>query len=72
LNFRQPAEPPSSNQSLSGGSVGFAYASFLLGMADSGTVSTLQDPQFLKISWGTFAQDSWKVSRKLTLELGIR
>ena len=56
----------------SGGSIGFPYASFLLGMVGSGTVSTPQDPQFRKISWGTYAQDSWKVTRNLTLELGIR
>ena len=71
LNFSssQSALP---NVTTSGGSIGFPYASFLLGMVSSGTVSTPQDPQFLKISWGTFAQDSWKVSRNLTLELGFR
>ena len=72
LNFSNQQTALPSNQTLSGGSVGFAYASFLLGLANNGTVSTLQDPQFLKISWGAFAQDSWKVSRRLTLELGVR
>ena len=60
------------NVTTSGGSIGFNYASFLLGLVSNGTVSTPQDPQFLKLSWGTFAQDSWKVSRRLTLELGVR
>lgn len=71
LNFSnsQTALP---NVTTSGGSIGFPYASFLLGMVSSGTVSTPQDPQFRKISWGTFAQDSWKVTRTLTLELGLR
>jgi hypothetical protein len=63
---------PSNGLSLSGGTVGFAYASFLLGMADSATVSSPQDPQFTRVSWGFFAQDSWKVSRKLTLVYGLR
>ena len=72
LNFTNNQTSLPSNPSLSGGSVGFPYASFLLGMVDNGTVSTPQDPQFLKISWGLFAQDSWKVSRRLTLELGVR
>jgi hypothetical protein len=60
LNFSNRETALPSNQSLSGGSVGFPYASFLLGLVDTATVSTPQDPQFLKISWGTFAQDSWK------------
>ncbi|MDQ1474619.1 MAG: hypothetical protein QOJ99_6099 [Bryobacterales bacterium] len=72
LNFNTQQTALPSNQSLSGGNVGFAYASFLLGLADSGTVSTAQDPQFLKTSWGAFAQDSWKVTSRLTLELGVR
>ena len=63
---------PSNGQSLSGGTVGFAYASFLLGRVNNATVSTPQDPQFVKVSWGSFAQDSWKVSRRFTLEYGIR
>ncbi|HYP12898.1 MAG TPA: hypothetical protein VEQ63_03155, partial [Bryobacteraceae bacterium] len=72
LNFSNNQTSLPSNPSLSGGQVGFPYASFLLGMVDNGTVSTPQDPQFLKLSWGLFAQDSWKVSRKLTLEYGFR
>ena len=72
LNFSNNQTSRPSNPSLSGGSVGFPYASFLLGMVDNGTVSTLQDPQFLKISWGTFAQDKWKVTRRLTLDYGLR
>ncbi|MCU1327524.1 MAG: hypothetical protein JWN34_2894, partial [Bryobacterales bacterium] len=60
------------NVNPTGGTLGFAYASFLLGMVNSGTVSTPQEPQFRKVSWGTFAQDSWKVSRRLTLEIGLR
>jgi hypothetical protein len=71
LNFSN-AQTSLPNVTTSGGSIGFPYASFLLGMVSSGTVSTPQDPQFRKISWGTFAQDSWKVTRSLTLELGIR
>ena len=72
LNFATQQTALPSNQSLSGGTVGFAYASFLLGLADSGTVSTAQDPQFLKQSWGAFAQDSWKITNRLSLELGVR
>ncbi|MCU1326189.1 MAG: hypothetical protein JWN34_1559 [Bryobacterales bacterium] len=72
LNFSTQQTALPSNQNLNGGGVGFAYASFLLGLADSGTVSTAQDPQFLKTSWGMFAQDSWKITPRLTVELGVR
>jgi hypothetical protein len=69
FNNSQTALP---NVNTAGGSAGFNYASFLLGLVNTGTVSTPQEPQFRKVSWGMFAQDSWKVSRRLTLELGVR
>lgn len=51
---------------------GNGFASFLLGYADSGSVA--QSPRY---SWNNgyyalFAQDSWRVSDKLTLTLGLR
>jgi hypothetical protein len=58
--------------SLAGGNLGNAYASFLLGLADSASVATPKDPQFRKTSWSLFAQDTWKVTRKLTLTYGLR
>ncbi len=58
--------------SLSGGNIGNAYASFLLGLADSASVQTPQDPQFRKMSWSLFVQDNWKITRKLTLDYGLR
>jgi Carboxypeptidase regulatory-like domain len=64
--------PYVSSTTLSGGNLGFPYASFLLGQVDSATVSNLQDPQIRKIGLGFYAQDTWKVTRKLTLDYGIR
>jgi hypothetical protein len=58
--------------SLGGASLGSAYASFLLGLADSASVQTPQDPQYRKMSWSLFIQDDWKVTRKLTLSYGLR
>lgn len=58
--------------SLSGGSVGFNYASFLLGMVNSANVKAVQYPQLRKNTWGLYVQDNWKASRKLTLDIGIR
>ena len=61
-----------SNQVSSGGTAGFPYASFLLGLADSATVNAPQDPQLRQIGFAAYAQDNWKVTPKLTLDYGVR
>ena len=72
FNANETGQPFLNGQSLSGASVGFPYASFLLGLVDSASVASPQDPQFRKVSWGVFVQDNWKITRKLTLDYGIR
>ena len=57
---------------LKGGNVGFPYASFFLGLADSAFVSTEQEPTFIKQAWGIYGQDTWKVTPKLTVDYGVR
>jgi outer membrane receptor protein involved in Fe transport len=57
---------------LQGGSVGFPYASFLLGRVNSGQIGKPADPRMGKQAWALFAQDAWKVTRKLTLDYGLR
>jgi hypothetical protein len=51
---------------------GFPYASFLLGSPDSLNVSAITDSRLGNHSFGFFFQDNWKVTRKLTLDLGLR
>ena len=51
---------------------GFPYASFLLGQVNSVETSAVNDSRLGNHTWGAFIQDSWKVSRRLTLELGLR
>jgi hypothetical protein len=60
------------SSSTGGGTIGSAYASFLLGLATTASVQTPQDPQFRKTSWSLFVQDNWKITRKLTLDYGLR
>jgi hypothetical protein len=65
----------SSNPSLGASNVftsGFPYASFLLGSVDSLNASAITDTRLGKHELGFFAQDNWKVTRKLTLEYGLR
>ena len=57
---------------VAGGAIGYGYASFLLGLADSAYVSPPQAPELRKNAWGLYAQDTWKLTRKLTLDYGLR
>jgi hypothetical protein len=68
---------PSSNASPKYAAVantGLAYASFLVGQIDKGSLTqyVVQEfgSRFRAIS--PYLQDNWKVSRKLTLDLGVR
>jgi hypothetical protein len=51
---------------------GANYASFLLGGPDSTTIGPVVDARLGQHALGLFLQDTWKVSRKLTLDYGIR
>jgi hypothetical protein len=55
-----------------GGTIGLPYASFLLGAVDNYNVAQPAVGKLGKHSLGLYAQDSWKVTRKFTLEYGIR
>ena len=51
---------------------GFNYASFMLGFPDQLQLSPLNSTKLGNHYMGFYAQDSWKVTRKLTLDLGLR
>jgi len=52
--------------------VGFPYASFLLGSVNSVRIAPPNTVRLGKHQIGLFAQDTWKVTRKLTLDYGLR
>jgi hypothetical protein len=54
------------------GSVGSGYAAFLLGAVNSTTVNPAKDTQLRRITEGFYFQDTFKMTPKLTLELGVR
>ncbi len=54
------------------GTIGLPYASFLLGLVDSYNVAQPAISKLGKHSLAFFAQDSWKVTRKFTVEYGLR
>jgi hypothetical protein len=74
LEFRQnqTALPYLQTSAVGVGNIGFGYASFLLGTAESASVNAVQDPQLRKKAWALYIQDTWKITRKLTLDYGLR
>jgi hypothetical protein len=61
----------SNGQSISG-LTGDSMASALLGVVDSGAISTTNFVSSQKVAFAGYAQDVWKVNQKLTLTLGVR
>ena len=53
-------------------SPGFGFASFLLGDYSSISQSVPIDTRLATFDWAFFIQDSWKVTRKLTVDYGVR
>jgi hypothetical protein len=74
LNFNraQTALPYLQSTTIGGGSIGFPYASFLLGLVNDATVTAPRTLQWRKKAWSLYVQDSWKITRRLTLDYGLR
>ena len=70
---QQSALPWEDGQPLSVTSpTGFNYASFLLGYANAMNLAPVTNSRLGNHSFAAYVQDSWKVTRKLTLEYGLR
>jgi hypothetical protein len=63
---------PFQSAAVNGANVGFGYASFLLGQVDSISMSNPTRPRMGKKQLGIYAQDTWKVTSRFTLDYGLR
>jgi hypothetical protein len=68
----QTALPYLNSQFIGGSTVGFPYASFLLGLVDQGEIGQSSKFRLGKNAWAFFAQDSWKATPNLTIDYGLR
>jgi len=66
------SEPFTPTGSLNGNSMGFGFASFLLGDYSSTTQTPQLNYRQGQQEWGMYIQDSWKVTRRLTVDYGLR
>jgi len=68
----ETADPYATGLTFANGATGFTYASFLLGNYSSLNLSPQDTLKLGSHSFGLYAQDSWKVNRKLTVDYGLR
>ncbi|HEU4389463.1 MAG TPA: TonB-dependent receptor, partial [Blastocatellia bacterium] len=57
---------------VGGGSIGYRYASFLMGLVNTATVAAPKEVQWRKQAWSFYGQDNWKITPNLTLDYGLR
>ncbi|MBV9504327.1 MAG: TonB-dependent receptor [Acidobacteriia bacterium] len=73
FSAQQTSDPWQNGQPFANvASSGFGYASFFIGATSSVASAAPADVRLGTHSFGIYAQDSWKVTRKFTLEYGIR
>jgi Carboxypeptidase regulatory-like domain len=79
MNFSRTETSFPSNAKDAGGKngtftsdTGDELASFLLGSINNGQISTTNFIASMKSAWAFYAQDDWKVTPKLTVNLGLR
>ena len=60
-----PANPGASGS-------GSGFASFLVGLADGGSIVNLHNVDYFRPLYSFYAQDDWKMTPRLTLNLGLR
>jgi len=68
LNFG----PESSDNPAAPGTGGNGFASFMAGLSDGGSINNLHNVDYFRNTYAFYTQDDWKLSPRLTLNLGLR
>lgn len=76
----QPADPRGAvsfgpqftDNAAAPGSGGSGFATLLTGQPDGGYINNLNNVDYLRHNFSFFAQDDWRVTRKFTLNIGLR
>jgi Carboxypeptidase regulatory-like domain/TonB dependent receptor len=63
---------PLDNSTPAPGQLGQSFASYLLGLPSSGFVARASGYDEKSQNWGFYLQDDWRVSSRLTVNLGVR
>ena len=71
-NPAAPVEFTAANDSTSGIPGGNGFASFLLGIPDGGSIVNLHNIDYRRQIYAGYVQDDWKVSNRLTVNVGLR
>ncbi|MFZ0302723.1 MAG: TonB-dependent receptor [Terracidiphilus sp.] len=68
----QTSLPSSSGQNLYGASLGDGFASFVLGQLGGASIGNDNIQWFDRMEGALYAEDTWKLTHKLTVNLGLR
>jgi Carboxypeptidase regulatory-like domain len=68
----ETSEPSENGQNLYGASLGDGFASFVLGQLDGANIGNDDIQWFIRMEGSFYGEDTWKLTNKLTLNLGLR
>jgi Carboxypeptidase regulatory-like domain/TonB dependent receptor len=72
FNSNETSLPSAQGQNLYGASIGDGFASFALGQLDGATIGNDNIQWFHRKEAGFYGQDTWKVTKRITLNYGLR